>query len=215
MKKKFNITGLCVKGKHYMVDISDKIKQIIAMVDDGEYFTINRPRQFGKTTTLNILREVLSAKYLVIKTSFEGVGDDLFRTETELCENIFKLWADSVKFTDKETYQLLLKYNTSKSFRELSEAITEFVLESGRQVVLLIDEVDKSSNSRTFLQLLGLLRNKYLSASAGDDITFQSVILAGVHDVRTLKLAIQAESETQFNSPWNKFICLQVDILIW
>ena len=55
MNKKFNITGLCVPEKHYMVDTSNRINEIAKMVEDGEYFTINRPRQYGKTTTLNLL----------------------------------------------------------------------------------------------------------------------------------------------------------------
>ncbi|WP_310605210.1 GxxExxY protein [Anaerosporobacter sp.] len=212
MKKKFNITGLCVKDKHYMVDISDKIEQIVTMVDEGEYFTINRPRQFGKTTTLNVLREALSEKYAVIDSSFEGVGDNLFDTEEGFCKRVFKTFADSIRFTDKETHQLLLKYNTSKNFGELSDAITEFVLESRKKIVLLIDEVDKSSNNRIFLQFLGVLRNKYLSASANKDFTFQSVILAGVHDVRTLKLAMRDESDKRFNSPWNIAAKFEVDM---
>ena len=33
-----------------MVDISDKLQQIKAMVDSGAYFTINKARQYGKTT---------------------------------------------------------------------------------------------------------------------------------------------------------------------
>lgn len=53
--KYFNVTGLCIPEKHYMVDISSKIKKILEMVDRGDYFTINRPRQFGKTTTFNEL----------------------------------------------------------------------------------------------------------------------------------------------------------------
>ncbi len=50
--RRFNVTGLCTPDKDYMVDISDKIEQIRAMVDMEEYFTINRARQYGKTTTL-------------------------------------------------------------------------------------------------------------------------------------------------------------------
>ncbi len=212
MRKYFNVTGLCIKDKHYMVDISNKIDKIVNMVERGDYFTINRPRQFGKTTTLNILSHVISEKYLVIKTSFEGIGDDLFQTESEFCGNIFSIWADSFKFTDRELAKLLLTYNYSKNFRELSNAITDFIIETGRQVVLLIDEVDKSSNNHVFLQFLGLLRNKYLSASAGDDITFKSVILAGVHDIRTLKLAIRDENESRFNSPWNISAKFEIDM---
>jgi hypothetical protein len=51
MQKEFNDTGLCIPNRHYMVDNSDKLKQIIAFVEKGKYFTINRPRQFGKTTS--------------------------------------------------------------------------------------------------------------------------------------------------------------------
>jgi hypothetical protein len=33
--KRFNTTGLCVPTKHYMVDITERVRQIRAMVDDG------------------------------------------------------------------------------------------------------------------------------------------------------------------------------------
>ncbi|OGO88609.1 MAG: hypothetical protein A2Y24_06155 [Clostridiales bacterium GWE2_32_10] len=53
--KKFNIAGVCIKEKHYMVDTTDKIKKIEMMIEDGAYFTINRSRQFGKTTTISMI----------------------------------------------------------------------------------------------------------------------------------------------------------------
>ena len=49
-RKKFNDTGLCISGKHYMADISTKLDAIVELVEEGAYFTINRPRQYGKTT---------------------------------------------------------------------------------------------------------------------------------------------------------------------
>jgi len=33
MKKRFNTTGLCVPEKHYMADISQKLAQVIQMID--------------------------------------------------------------------------------------------------------------------------------------------------------------------------------------
>lgn len=53
--KTFNTTAVCVPDKHYMVDISEKIEKIKELVDAGKYFTINRARQYGKTTTLAAL----------------------------------------------------------------------------------------------------------------------------------------------------------------
>lgn len=55
MNKFFNTNAVCTPRYHYMADITDKLKQIKVMVDAGQYFTINRARQYGKTTTLKRL----------------------------------------------------------------------------------------------------------------------------------------------------------------
>ena len=71
MAKCFNVNGSCDPEIHYMVDISDKLQKIKAMVDAGEYFTINKARQYGKTTTLNGLAELLQNEYEVIYLDFQ------------------------------------------------------------------------------------------------------------------------------------------------
>lgn len=48
--KRFRTTGVCNPSIQYMVDISDKVKEAKKLVEDNEYFIINRPRQYGKTT---------------------------------------------------------------------------------------------------------------------------------------------------------------------
>jgi hypothetical protein len=53
MKKKFNITGVCHPDFHYLMDTREKLAKMTEMIESGEYFTINRPRQYGKTTTLH------------------------------------------------------------------------------------------------------------------------------------------------------------------
>ena len=68
--KNFTTTGVCVQSENYMVDINDQIMQIKAMVDNGQYFTINRARQYGKTTTLNILGRTLQQYYCVVSLDF-------------------------------------------------------------------------------------------------------------------------------------------------
>jgi energy-coupling factor transporter ATP-binding protein EcfA2 len=202
MKKRFNTTGLCIPERHYMVDISKRVDEIRIMVADGEYFTINRPRQYGKTTTLNCLAQVLRKEHAVIKTSFEGTGDSLFASEEAFCSRIFGRFASNAKFADKDLSERLLRYqNIIHDFDSLSDGITNLIEEIGKGIVLLIDEVDKSSESKIFLQFLGLLRNKYLARAAGDDITFQSVILAGVHDIKNLKIAMRTGRGRRFNSP--------------
>ena len=48
--KRFRTTGVCNPNIQYMVDITDKIEQVKKLIEDNEYFLINRPRQYGKTT---------------------------------------------------------------------------------------------------------------------------------------------------------------------
>jgi len=40
VEKGFNTTGVCVPRKHYMVDISNKLKKIVKMIQNEEYFII-------------------------------------------------------------------------------------------------------------------------------------------------------------------------------
>lgn len=196
-----------------MANISGKINEIVKMVDEGLYFTINRPRQYGKTTTMLMLSRALSGKYAVIDTSFEGVGDGLFDTEEKFCSEIFRVFADSIEFNNEELASKMraLQCGTN-DFQSLSRAITGLIKELGRDIVLIIDEVDKSSANRIFMQFLGLLRNKYLAMSAGKDKSFRSVILGGVHDIKNIKLKIREEKDRVFNSPWNVAADFKVDM---
>jgi hypothetical protein len=98
------------------------------------------------------------------------------------------------------------------TFEDLSLWITRYVMHVQKQIVLMIDEVDKSSNNQIFLSFLGMLREKYLKRNEGEDYTFQSVILASVHDIKSLKVKIRPELEQKYNSPWNIAVDLKVDL---
>ena len=46
MPNEFHVTGTCIPEKHYMVDVSGRVKRIVAdYIEKGKYFTINRARQ--------------------------------------------------------------------------------------------------------------------------------------------------------------------------
>lgn len=68
--RRFNTTGLCVPEEDYMVDISERLKIMKQMVDEGQYFTVNRGRQYGKTTTLACLERYLEDEYYVVSLDF-------------------------------------------------------------------------------------------------------------------------------------------------
>ncbi|KPA16041.1 AAA-ATPase [Candidatus Magnetomorum sp. HK-1] len=214
IKKKFNYTGSCVPEKHYMVDISHKLAQIIEMIDEGEYFTINRPRQYGKTTTLDMLERKLPEKgYMPVLMSFEGVGDLMFKDEKRFCKDFLEILSDNISYTNEQLAEYLIQESHQiEGFRGISKVITRLIQKSETNIVLMIDEVDRTSNNKLFLNFLGVLRNKFLNRNKGKDYTFQSVILAGVHDVKNLKLMIRPTEEHKYNSPWNIAIDFNVDL---
>ena len=49
-----------------MVNIDVRLAEIKGLVDEKQYFVINRARQYGKTTTLNQLVNYLSDKYTLL-----------------------------------------------------------------------------------------------------------------------------------------------------
>ncbi len=215
MKRKFNDTGVCVADRHYMVDMSHKIEQIVQIIEQGEYFTINRPRQFGKTTILSLLVKTLQQRddYLAFKISFEGVGEAMFASEEAFCPAFLRRIAQPLMFTNPNLSEFFMTESKQiQNFEDLSQWISRYVAQTRKRIVLMVDEVDKSSNNQIFLHFLGMLREKYLQRNEGQDYTFQSVILAGVHDIKTLKLHIRPDAERKYNSPWNIAIDFTVDL---
>lgn len=77
---------------------------------------------------------------------------------------------------------------------------------------MFIDEVDSATNNQVFLDFLGLLREGYISRESDDIPTFQSVILAGVTDVKHLKSKIRPEEAGKVNSPWNIAADFDIDM---
>ena len=66
MKRRFNITGSCIRQRHYMVKLDERLKRIREdYIEEGSYFVINRGRQYGKTITLKTLAEYLKDDYIV------------------------------------------------------------------------------------------------------------------------------------------------------
>jgi hypothetical protein len=216
MAKRFNITGLCLPNEHYMADVSGKMKQVMEFVDNGEYFIINRPRQYGKTTTLATIANTLNEKvdYVTFKLSFEGVGDSFFSNEKELAQGFLFIMASYARYRIKDlTDWLKEKEKQVETLKDLSEVISELVYKTEKKVVVLIDEVDKSSNNQLFISFLAMLRDKYLMRQ--DAPTFHSVVLAGVHDVKSLKLQIRPNEEAKLNSPWNIAAEFKVDMNLY
>ncbi len=216
MKKEFNDTGVCIKDEHFMVDTTLKIENIFELIERKKYFIMNRPRQFGKTTALYRIYEELLAKddYLTILLSFEGSGDDIFKDADVFGAYFVRMFNRELK-TSYPNQQILLDQDfetTERGFEKLSLQITNFMQKVAKKVVVLIDEVDKSTNNQLFLHFLGMLRDKYLKRNLSSQPTFHSVVLVGIHDIKTIKLKLRPDEEKKFNSPWNIAVDFKVDM---
>ena len=205
--KAFNTAGTCRPNEHYMVDITERLEIIRKMVAKGDYFCINRGRQYGKTTTLEALTSYLDNDYTVFKLSFEGLSSETFDSLTSVYGHILQALLFNVRLgltkLDEAAVQVLEKVSDKARITDMDFAYTIPMLckANKKPIVILIDEVDQASNYESFLMFLGVLRRMFLDR--GSLPTFQSVILAGVYDIKNLKLKIRTEGEHQYNSPWN------------
>ena len=207
--KRFNTTGKMIAEQHYMVPIDRQVNAAARLVEDNMYFCINRGRQYGKTTTLAFLKEHLEKQgFVVFSISFEGLADSAYESLESLLYASVGRMAFPLKWRTlpnlSETSARLLNETVSQNHDSVRVDDYSMLIASmcnNDKVVMLIDEVDQAGNYPAFIKFLGLLRNMYLSR---DQIpTFQSVILAGVYDIKNLKLKLRPEDQHQYNSPWN------------
>lgn len=214
--KTFNTAGTCRPNEHYMVDITERLEIIRGMVAKGDYFCINRGRQYGKTTTLEAIRSQLSDEYCVFSISFEGVDDSYFQDATTANAAFLRLLRRETRNASKDNkVKELLDEVAPRGLKSIdnfdfTDIVAELCELSTKPIVILIDEVDQAGNNDGFIKFLGGLRKMYLQRELHP--TFQSVILAGVYDIKNLKLKIRTEDEHQYNSPWNIAVPFDVDM---
>ncbi|MCD7818925.1 MAG: AAA-like domain-containing protein [Lachnospiraceae bacterium] len=205
MVKTFNTEGYCDPDYNYMVDLTGRLAEIKDMVDVGKYFTINRGRQYGKTTTLIALEDYLEPYYKVISLDFQTLSSACFENEASFVSSFSReilYAAGSVPMQVKSEMESYSQgYAPEMTLSVLFRTLEKMCRESEKKIVLMIDEVDSASNNQVFLDFLAQLRAYYLKRRK--TTTFQSVILAGVYDVRSIKRKIRPEEDHKANSPWN------------
>ncbi len=206
----FATTGICNPEKHYMVDISERLREMETMIDRGEYFTIKRSRQFGKTTTIVQLKKYLDAKYEVISLDFQKLSAGSFKSEETFVKDFCKLIIGKTELglrlpdsIDKQIRSLSEQEKVEKRLIDLFFIITKWCANSDKEPVLIIDEVDSATNNQVFLDFLAQLRDGYIARESEGAPAIKSVILAGVTDVKHIKSKIRDDDQHKVNSPWN------------
>ena len=177
------------------------------MIDAGQYFTINRARQYGKTTTLRALAKYLAQDYVVVSLDFQLMSQKDFAEEGTFVKAFSEAVLRKVSGEDampaevRRELQNLIGDSQEAALSRLFEILSIWCRISKKPIVLIIDEVDSASNNQVFLDFLSQLRGYYIDR----DVTpaFQSVILAGVYDIKNIKRKIRSDEDHKNNSPWN------------
>lgn len=204
-----------------MVDLTSRLKEIRTLINNGDYFIINRARQFGKTTTLSLLQQYLQDEYVVISLDFQGMSEDDFKNEHAFAVAISEAVLTELNSSQDcglslsdvciESFQNVIeKDNAQWGLSKLFQNLQFLCKESDNAIVLMIDEVDRASNNQVFLDFLSQIRKSYLRRNRQP--AFQSVILAGVYDVKNLKHKIRPDDSHRYNSPWNIAADFNVDM---
>ena len=218
MSKRFNTTAVCIPSEHYMVNIDNRLKQIKQLVDENKYFTINRARQYGKTTTLRALYRYLKSEYYVVLMDFQTFGSLDFESEhtfaIAFANSFVRLFLRNDPALDNPVNPLSKlttdSQNENFSLRILFNDLNDICSVSDKPIVLMIDEVDSAANNQVFLDFLSQLRAGYIDRDL--EPTFKSVILAGVYDIKNLKHKLRNDDEHKYNSPWNIAADFNIDM---
>ena len=208
MTKTFNVSGACNPGRHYMVNLEPRLYEIKKMIDAGKYFTINRARQYGKTTMLRALADYLKEEYTVLSLDFQRLSALDFSSEEAFVRGLARevrrklpFMADIPSGIEKAMKTLEEKQTSVPKMAEIFDCFTRWCAQAKKPLVLLVDEVDTATNNQVFLDFLAQLRAGFMDR---DEIpTFQSVILASVYDIRNIQRKLRPDEDHWENSPWN------------
>jgi hypothetical protein len=139
---------------------------------------------------------------------FQFLSNANFESEANFVEAFaLELTFEGKKIIQKDTID---EIKSATKLNELFMALSGWCGESKKPIVLIIDEVDSASNNQVFLDFLAQLRGYYIHRE--NRSIFQSVILAGVHDVKNIKRKIRSDDDSKVNSPWNISAKFDVDM---
>lgn len=155
--------------------------------------------------------------HIILSMDFQEIGSEEFRSEKAFSYAFSKMLLrvfDGIQIENKEEMVKpvihFVEETREGTLRELFVRLSNICEKSPKPVILMIDEVDSAANNQVFLDFLALLRRYYLDRE--NSPTFHSVILAGVYDIKNLKLKLRDDEEHKYNSPWNIAAVFDIDM---
>jgi len=153
----------------------------------------------------NASKRYLEKEYTVISLDFQLLGNADFETEQTFVEAFSSQVLENAEDIPEDIRIRLESFASNAlnkwKLRHLFGTLSSWCCMLQKKIVLMIDEVDSAANNQVFLDFLAQIRGYYLNRDVKP--TFQSVILAGVYDVKNIKRKIRPEDVHKMNSPWN------------
>ena len=207
MEKFFNIAGPCNPAKHYMLPATERLPEIMRLVEREQYFAIHAARQSGKTTLLQGLVDDINASgerialYFTVESvqAYPDPHDGIFKIVECMRSDLLShpLFSELVRDPSSPTPKLLPQPPDLGVKLFLSLLAQKAV----KPLVVFFDEVDGLTEG-TALTFLRELRNGYITRNT---IPFPaSVAVVGMMDIRDMKAKVRPHSDTLGSkSPFN------------
>lgn len=168
----------------------------------------------------------------MVSLDFQAISNADFQSEESFIQAFSRTLIHKQREADipglviDQLREFLSRRENKARLNELFFTLSDWCMETEKPIVMLIDEVDSATNNQIFLDFLAQLRLQYLERKKNKEYkTFQSVILAGVTDVKNLKRKIRLDegqdrspvsgsrdTAAKVNSPWNIAVDFMVDM---
>jgi len=207
MEKFFNIAGPCNPAKHYMLPATERLPEIMRLIEREQYFAIHAARQSGKTTLLKGLARDINASgerialYFTVESvqAYPDPHDGIFKIVECMRSDLLShpLFGDLVRDPSSPIPKLL----PQSPDLGVKLFLTMLAQKANKPLVVFFDEVDGLTEG-TAVTFLRELRNGYITR---DDIPFPaSVAIVGMMDIRDMKAKVRPHDETLGSkSPFN------------
>lgn len=200
LRRRFNTTGPCVEGRHYLIDPLSRLPEAPGFIEQGAYFVVHAPRQSGKTTTILALARELTrqGQYAAVYSSCQVAAD------TEDVGQAIGALIHRLRMNAEQQLAPELLPPTppdAPPIVALVAFLSAWSQACPRPVVLLLDEIDSLKGS-PLLSVLHQLRDGF---HLDRPKAFPwSVILCGMKDVRDYKAASGGDpTRLGTSSPFN------------
>ncbi len=130
----------------------DKTKYIYEIINSSKYIFISRPRRFGKSLLLSTIRYIYEGKRELFKGLYIEEKWDWNEKYPVIRIDFGEIQTINKKLLEEQIYSVILKYSEIYNYR-MKEGLSIYInwrfliehiaKETGKQVVILVDEYDK------------------------------------------------------------------------